>query len=268
LTPAQVDRAVTVIIEDYRWPDMEMSAEFLRGEAARLQNPRLVDIINIVYHQQLVRANKERFGDKTPGYIEIVPELAALYPGAKFIHLIRDGRDVAISCIDLNWERYYEQDRFEWTLAMRKRQEYQRSSLAQQILEVRYEDLVSDMEAVVRRICAFLGEEFEPAMLEWRGNIPLVPARERRIHGKLGQPATSGAIAVWQRKLTTLECFAMESCLYRDLERLDYQLRFRRVIWRPLLAAAGWTLTTMAPLLRVGIQYLRRRNLWPKRLYI
>jgi hypothetical protein len=41
-----------------------------------------------------------RCGDKTPIYIEIAEELIALYPGAKFIHLIHDGRDVAISRID------------------------------------------------------------------------------------------------------------------------------------------------------------------------
>jgi Sulfotransferase family len=268
LTPAQVDCAVAVMTEDYRWPDMEMSAEHLRREAASLQTPRLVDIINIVYHQQLVRANKGRFGDKTPGYIEIVPQLATLYPGAKFIHLIRDGRDVAISCIDLDWERYYERDRFEWTLAMTKRQEYLHSSYARQVLEVRYEDLVSNLEVTVRRICAFLGEDFEPAMLDWRGRIPLVPARERRIHGKLGRPASSDAIAAWRRKLSALECFAIEACLYRDLQQLDYPLRFHSVLWRPLLSAVGWLLATLAPALRLGIPYLQRRQLLPKRLYI
>jgi hypothetical protein len=268
LTQAQLDRAVMIMTEDYRWPDMEISAEELHHEAASLPDPSLVDIINIVYHRHLAHANKERFGDKTPGYIEIVPQLAALYPGAKFIHLIRDGRDVAISCIDLDWERYYDRARFEWTLAMAKRHEYLRSSYAQQILDVRYEDLVTDVEGTVRRICDFLGEAFEPTMLDWHDLISLVPARERHIHGKLSQPPSRDAISVWQRKLTALECFAMEACMYRDLEQLDYRLRFRSIAWRPLLSTVGWSLVTMAPLLRLGIPYLRRRNLFPKRMYI
>ncbi len=268
LTQEQVDRAVMIMTEDYRWPDMEIPAEELRREATSLQSPSLVDIINIVYHRHLARANKERFGDKTPGYIEIVPQLAALYPGARFIHLIRDGRDVAISYIDLDWERYYDRERFEWTSAMAKRQEYLHSPYAQQILDVRYEDLVGDVEGTVRRICDFLGETFEPTMLDWRDLISLVPARERHIHGKLSQPPSRDAISVWRHKLTAFECFAMEACMYRDLEQLGYALRFRSMAWRPLLGTVGWTLTTMAPLLRLGIPALRRRNLWPKRMYI
>jgi hypothetical protein len=268
LTKEQVDRAMMIMTEDYRWPDMAMSAAELRREATSLQSPRLVDIINIVYHRHLVRAKKERCGDKTPNYIQIVPQLATLYPRAKFIHLIRDGRDVAISRIDLDWERYYERDRFVWSLAMAKRREYLYSPYARQILDVRYEDLVTDLEGTVRHICNFLEEAFHPAMLDWHDLITLVPARERHIHRKLTQRPSPAATSVWRHKLTALECFAMEACLYRDLEQLDYQLRFRSVAWRPLLSTAGWTLGTMAPLLRLGIPYLRRRNLWPKWPYI
>ena len=49
-----------------------------------------------------------------------MPQLITLYPDAKFIHLIRDGRDVAISWIDVGWDRYYEGS-FEWTMAMNSR---------------------------------------------------------------------------------------------------------------------------------------------------
>jgi hypothetical protein len=50
----------------------------------------------------------------------IVPQLATPYPDAKFIHLIRDGRDVAISFIDLGFSHYYQKS-FEWTRVMHSR---------------------------------------------------------------------------------------------------------------------------------------------------
>lgn len=267
LSAAQIERAVAIIIGDYRWPDMGMAAEDLRRRALELRSPRLVDIINLVYQHHLTGVGKSRFGDKTPIYFEIVPELATLYPGAKFIHLIRDGRDVAISRIDVNWERYYERQ-FEWSLAMARRREYLRSAYARQILQVKYEDLVANPEAIVRQVCAFLDERFEPQMLDWGHLTALVPAREMHIHGRLAEPISSESIAVWRRKLTAPECFAMEACLHRDLERLGYQLRFRGITWRPLLCATGGLLRVMAPLLRRGIPYLQRRNLLPKRIYI
>jgi hypothetical protein len=268
LTPGQVDRAVTIMTDHYRWPDMEIAVDDLRRWVMDLPGPRLVDIINLVFCRHLASTGKSRFGDKTPVYIEIVPQLATLYPGAKFIHVIRDGRDVAISRIDVDWERYYERDRFAWTLAMAKHWECMASPYAGQMLEVRYEDLVSNPEGTVRQVCAFLDEEFEPAMLDWRALIELVPVRERQVHPKLGQQMSSDDIAVWRRRLSALECFAIEACLYQDLERLGYRLRFHGAMWRPLLSATGSLLGTLAPVLRRGVPYLQRRNLLPKHIYI
>lgn len=268
LTAAQMARAVDIMTKDYRWPDMGIPAHSLGDTAAALPDPTLVDVINLVYHHHLAASGKERFGDKTPIYIQIIPQLLALYPGAKFIHLIRDGRDVAISNIDVDWDRYYERANFEWSQAMDKRREYLVGPYAAQVLDVRYEDLVSNLEATVRRICEFLDEEFEPGMLQWQQLTTLVPAREQHIHGKLGQPVSSAAIAVWRRKLNALECFAIEACLQRDLRQLGYQLRFSGIVWRPLLTISGWALHATGPLLGRTTRALKRRNLLRKTAYI
>jgi hypothetical protein len=268
LTQAQVERAVTVMTENYRWPDMQIAAEDLRASALALAAPALVDIIDIVYQRHLAASGKARFGDKTPIYLDIVPQLSVLYPGARFIHLIRDGRDVAISNIDVRWERYYQPQRFGWTRAMAKRREYAGSPLADRIMELRYEDLVSRPEETVRHVCDFLSEAFEPAMLDWRRLTNLVPDREKHIHGKLDQPLSSDSISVWRQRLTAPECFAIEACLYQDLLQAGYQLRFRAAAWRPLLQGCGWLLTTMGPLLRRGVPYLQRRHLLPQRIYL
>jgi hypothetical protein len=268
LTDAQVERAVVLMVEDYRWPDMEIAAEELGHQAVALSDPRLVDIINIVYRQQLTVAGKQRFGDKTPIYIHIVPQLLTLYPGAKFIHLIRDGRDVAISNIEMDWDRYYERTNFEWTQAMDRRREYMGTPYQAQILEIRYEDLVSELETTVRNICDFLGEQFEPAMLEWQHLTALVPGREHHIHLKLTQPIVRDAVAVWRRKLNALECFAIESCLHDDLRKLGYPLRYSSTLWRPLLQVTGWVFYAIAPLLGRGTRYLKRHNLLAKQAYI
>jgi hypothetical protein len=268
LTQSQIDRAMTIMTEDYRWPDMDIAAGDLRRWTMNLRSPRLVDIIDLVYRQHLERTGKSRFGDKTPIYFEIVPQLAALYPGAKFIHVIRDGRDVAISRIDLDWDRYYDRGRFEWTLAMAKRREYLTSPYAGQVLEARYESLVSKLEETVREVCAFLDEEFEPAMLDWQQKTALIPARERHIHRKLVRGASSAYIAVWRDRLSALECFAIEACLYQDLERLRYQLRFSHPMWRPLLHATGGLLHATAPWLERSVRSLKRRNLLPNTIYL
>jgi hypothetical protein len=267
LTLPQVERAVSIMTSDYRWPDMDIAPEVLHRQAVTLKDPRLVDIIDLVYREHLARTGKPRFGDKTPAYFMIVPQLATLYPGARFIHLIRDGRDVAISLIDLDYEHYYQED-FEWTIVMHKRGALLDSHYSSQILEVKYEDLVADPSATVQRICAFLNEQFEPAMLDWTPLLDMVPECERHIHPKLSRPITGDRVGVWRTRLSAFECFAMEACLWRDLVQLDYQLRFSGACWRPLLNMTAWVLHQGAPLIKRAVTGLERRNLLPRRIYL
>ena len=105
-------------------------------------------------------------------------------------------------------------------------------------------------------------------MLNWQHLTTMIPERERHIHGKLGQPVSKDAIAVWRNKLTIGECFAMEACLHKDLRLLGYELRFSAAGWRPVLDVAGWVLYTAAPLLGRGTRFLKRRNLLRKTAYI
>jgi len=268
LSPAQVHDATEVMAGHYRWPDLEIPADALRAQAAALASPTLADLIDLPYREHLRRAGKPRFGDKTPPYIAIVPELLALYPDARFINLTRDGRDVAISFVDAHFHgRPYHAD-FEWTAAVRLAAQWRASPHAAHILDVRYEDLVRDPEPVVRRICDFLGEVFEPAMFAYRERLELVPERERWIQGKLGRPISSDAVAVWRGKLSALECFCIEASLRADLERLGYAPRFGARPWRPLLAATGWLLRRLGKLLDIAVPALERRGVFRRAVYL
>jgi hypothetical protein len=131
---------------------------------------------------------------------------------------------------------------------MRWREQYANKPFAGQILEVKFEDLVVDLEPTVRRICRFLAEEFEPAMLEWQHLVELVPPRERGIDARVTRPVSDDAIAVWRTRLTTSECFAIESCRNKDPEQLGYRLRYRSPAWRLPLTVAGRPLRALAPL--------------------
>jgi hypothetical protein len=267
LAPSQVTRAVEIMTSHYRWPDMRIEADDFRRRATALAAPGLVDIIDLVYRHHLRMYNKRRFGDKTPNYINIIPKIITLYPTAKFIHLMRDGRDVAISYVHMDDRRYY-QRHFYWKEAMRRRRKYLGAPYADRILEVKYEDLVTAAEPTLRRLCAFLGEEFEPGMLNWQNLRELVPERERPIHTRLREPLRKEAVGVWRRELSGAECFAIEACLQRDLRSLGYRLRFSGAAWRVPLILSGWLFRAVAPLLARGIPYLQRRNYLPKAIYL
>ena len=118
----------------------------------------------------------ERIAEKTPHNLLHMATLARLFPKARFIHVIRDGRAVAASLVRQRWMDpssgkpiWYCQD---LTQASRYWAQVVESVHAQsrvvkgRYLEVRYEDLVENPEPTMRKVCAFLGEKWDPAMLK------------------------------------------------------------------------------------------------------
>ncbi|HUN38721.1 MAG TPA: sulfotransferase [Acetobacteraceae bacterium] len=265
LTQPQREQAAVVMVRHERWPDLGLDEDDARRAVEALPDGAgLHDVIERVHARLLAASGKQRIGDKTPHYFEIVPELATLFPNAVFIYLVRDGRDVAMSWIDAGWQRYYEPG-FEWPRAMACLHR-DRLAYPERVLAVRYEDLVRRAEDTVRRICIFLGEEFEPAMLDWRARVDQVAKRDRHLHGRLRQPLPDDAMPVW-RRLSAAECFAMEAWLHRELGAGGYALRFRAHWWVPVFCAVAGGQRVLAPVLRRGIPYLQRRGILGREVY-
>ncbi len=248
LGQAEVEQAVRIMTCHYRWPDMKLDADEFRRTALGLYDPMLRDVVSLVYDTFLKREGKIRWGDKTPGYIKIVDQLVRLYPQAKFIHILRDGRDVAKSFQSVGWYGpWLYKNTQEWTEAVDLAERWHHSAFGKRIHLVRYEDIVLDTEKTVRGICAFLGEDYEPQMLSWQQKVgQLVPEREKQIHGKLNRPSEDGDVARWQREMTAREILVAEAFMGRNLNRFGYPLRYGAV-WAPLLATAKVYCRTVLP---------------------
>jgi hypothetical protein len=266
LTQLQLERAIETMVQHERWPDMDLPADELRRQVATLMQPTLVDLIDIVYRHLMTASGKVRLGDKTPHYFTIVPELLTLYPDAKFIYLVRDGRDVAISWIDAGWQRYYDPG-FEWPSAIAAMRR-DRVTYPGHVLEVRYEDLIRQPAQIARTICTFLGEAFEQGMLDWQDRTTLVAPRDQHLHGRLQDALSDDAIATWRRRLSVIECFAVEACLYRELTLGNYVLRFAARGWHPLFRLTAMLLRASSPLLTRGIPFMQKRRMLPRRVYL
>lgn len=106
--------------------------------------------------------------DKTPHHTEHVGRLSRAYPDSRFIHLVRDGRDVIPS---LQAMPYFPPKYRDAAMYWRERSLSGRGALAivgsSRYHEVRYEDLLADPERELSRLCGFLGFEFEPEMLTY-----------------------------------------------------------------------------------------------------
>jgi hypothetical protein len=111
------------------------------------------------------RAGKERYGFKIMREIRNVTKYARVWPGAQFIHIVRDGRDVAASQMleHASWG-YNDIDNAArgWVSLIR---ESRRHAQPYSMLEIRYEDLVLQPEPTLRRILEFLGEPWHEDVL-------------------------------------------------------------------------------------------------------
>ncbi|HEV2269773.1 MAG TPA: sulfotransferase [Steroidobacteraceae bacterium] len=235
----EIGAAVSLMTNHYTWPDMGLDAAEFRHRAANLSGVRLGDLVEIVYRWHMEVAGKSRWGDKTPAYIEIVPALAAMFGDAKFIHLIRDGRDVAKSFQRQGWHGPWMHGYArEWLRAVELDLKLGRTRLNERILRVRYEDLVLHPEATLRRICAFIDERFEDQMLLWRGKIAAaIPDREKRIHSTLSRDMNPSDVSRWKREMTSREVFVAEALIGTQLSHFGYERRYRSKLWSPLFAA-------------------------------
>ncbi len=135
-----------------------------------------------LYEKNAQGEGKRRWGEKTPYYVLHMPLLLEMFPGARFIHVIRDGRDVLLSLFgrqdDFGVYNSYVGAKY-WEKYVATGQHLGRRLDPRQYLEVRYEDLVRDPEPVVHRILDFLGEPFDLSVIYFRkskepGKTPLL----------------------------------------------------------------------------------------------
>lgn len=108
------------------------------------------------------------WGDKNPHYAHphnegCLETIVELWPGARFIHIIRDGRDVVTSGLRGVWKDFDSVHRM-WTSHLDIGCTFGRALPAGQYFELRYEDLVRDDVDVARRMFDFLGIDFHPAV--------------------------------------------------------------------------------------------------------
>ncbi len=160
-------------------------------------------LISSVYDAVAQKAGAMIAGDKSPNDIltyQIFEKTGLFSSNIKFIHIVRDIRDVMLSLSKMPWaparlERYYPRLWNDSNLSSHRLLE----DAPDRYRLVRYEDLVADPEPIVRALTEFLGVPFEPAMLnhESRG----VRYRDCGYHANLSRPINTDPVNKWATEL-------------------------------------------------------------------
>jgi hypothetical protein len=179
--------------------------------------------------------NKPLVGNKTSGYVRRISAFHALWPEAKFVHIIRDGRDVCLSV--LNWKkgertagRYasWEEDPVSttalwWERKVRKAREDGAALGPGLYHEMHYEDLVEDPERECNRLCEFLGVPYDDAMIRFaEGKTRTDLPNARKTPKKAWLPITSG-MRNWRTEMPVKDVERFEAAAGNLLEELGYE---------------------------------------------
>jgi hypothetical protein len=180
------------------------------------------------------KQGKTRYGDKTQSNIHHLPLLAELFPEARFVHAVRDGRDVALAHTD---GTKIEQVAVSWKRRVNAGRGAGRELGPDRYLESRFEQLIDDTEGAVRRICDFIDLPFDSAMLtyyERAGDIVATTAVPDR-HQDIYLPPTKG-LRDWRRELSDDQVARFEALAGDLLSDLGYERKYERV---PMAARAA-----------------------------
>jgi hypothetical protein len=204
------------------------------------------DAIRAFYAAYAARHRKTRWGDKTPVYIESMAAIGAVLSEARFVHLIRDGRDVAVS----RGARAVKRGR-EATPAAEEAKTWKRRIEEARVqggdvdhyFELRYEDLIAGPEVVLRKVCEFLELEFDPAMLDYHeraserlaelSDLPgkggkVRPGSERiAAHALTSEPPRADRVERWRTELSSDNIADYERVAGDLLSDLGYPLAGR-----------------------------------------
>lgn len=156
------------------------------------------------YLAYMRREGKTWWADKTPPHIDHVDLLADIFPGAKFIELVRDGRDVVLSIMGLPFG-----GNNVWTTARRwahcvRRGQQARVEHPDDVLLVRYEEIVHDPAVQVRRVSEFLGIEYDDDMLRVEDtDASKLQADQAGWFTNLWGGINTNAVGKWRTKMST-----------------------------------------------------------------
>ena len=197
-----------------RWPEL---GQYYRALALnRVFLPHDLTVDRSLDYPDLARSFVRQFCERTGKPLHGATchhhfdRLPGIWPEARFVHLLRDGRDVARSCIRMGWAGnvWYGVER--WIEALACWGRLQRLVPEERRILVRYEDLILDTEAELGRICGFLGVEFEAAMFEYAETSTY-------------ERPDASLVAQWKRKLSAPELALLEARVGPMLREHGYE---------------------------------------------
>ena len=224
--------------ESSTWNDFHIGKEAFAEALLQLQPFSVAEGFRTFFRMYAMRFDKPRWGDKTPFYCQYLPVVQSVLPEAHFIHIIRDGRDAALSgkglpfvagdleAIGKNW--------LQQILNTRRQ-----TRTCRHYLEIRYEDLLLQTTDILRKICVFINLGYEPGMERYYQQAQERMAELGDTYNAAGSVAATREARLYRHRLTAQPPEPTRIGRWKTEMTKEELIRFNRVAG-PLLKELGY----------------------------
>ncbi len=205
----------------FPWTEFDLDAEAIHQHVA---HPSIFGLVSAIYEYTRKQTPKTTWGCKSTFMIEHIPSILKIHPKARFIFLVRDPRDVALSSKSSVFSPCHP------LLSASLWNTQQRIGLDAQNAHpelfhlMKYEHLLQDNQKCLEELCAFLGITLEPQMFSF------FQQKEARTGAALsdswkniGKPLKKNNFGKWKSKLSEAEVLDIESQCFSTMEELGYE---------------------------------------------
>lgn len=184
----------------------------------QIAHKNLANVIDLTFSYFASRNNKLIWGDHSPKYAISLATLIDLFPNAKVIHLVRDGRDCALSFNRRFGQNLY-RSIYQWKILVKRAATVGKQLGRERYFELKYESLTRDPELYLRRVFMFLKLPFDPVVL--KSNMPMYSGRaDPNMLGKIVANSMK-----WKTAFSDIQLKKMELLAGKTLAEFGYEIK-------------------------------------------
>jgi len=200
------------------WSPTPTRPEILARLSARNQGAVFTALMETWAESQ----GKSKWGEKTPHHVFFWSEICEYLPDAPVVHIVRDGRDVALGLINARFgPKSVYAGASRWSRWMTAIDQIRDATPAERFHQISYEDLLLTPEETVGGICDFLGVDYDSRMLEFHNDQSLYSGYAAE-HANLNKPLLTDKVAGWRRNMRESDIAVFESIAAAHLEQYGY----------------------------------------------
>ena len=198
---------------------IQFNAESITQQLHKLDVKSMPEVFSGIFQINAEAEGKTRWGDKTPYYVLHLDTILEMFPNAQIVHLIRDGRDCALSMLERKWDlkifNIYHAA-YTWNKYVLTGESFGQKN-PERYYKIYYEDILNSPEKTLMDLCQFLNIKFNTQVINFKksggsGDTPLV-----------SQPIQKNNRNKWKKKMTPAQIRIFETLAGDALRKCGYE---------------------------------------------